>query len=336
MIRRPRARSPVCVERRSPALDESPGRYPAAVPGLGAHRAAAVVARWMRRCIDDGDVPHLITFPSSAAAVAGAAVEAGIGLAGAQMSIGGEPIRARAWRPSAPPAPRPCPTTAPPNRVESGTAVWPRRRGMTFTSSTISTPSWRRRRARRVRSPRARSSSPRSVPRPQVVMLNVLARRRGGGRAPAVRVSAGRAGIDASPSGNPESREADRGRDESPRRRRHRHPRGGAPRALRGDATDYQLIEQEDASGRPRLVLVVSPRVGEVSPEAVASVFLERIGPGAGVDRITGLLWRDAGVIRVERRQPVVGSSGKVLHYLGGRAMSPTTRTRTRSELPGR
>jgi hypothetical protein len=86
------------------------------------------------------------------------------------------------------------------------------------------------------------------------------------------------------------------------------------PARFGGAATDYQLLEREDARGRPRLVLVVSPRVGAVDDAAVATAFLEAIGADSGASRIAELLWREADVLRVERRPPVAGATGKILH----------------------
>ena len=82
---------------------------------------------------------------------------------------------------------------------------------------------------------------------------------------------------------------------------------GGAP-------TDYQLIEEEDADGSPRVALLVHPRVGPAPPEEVARTFLSAIGGGSGVERVMGTVWRDAGLLRVERRPPLATASGKVLH----------------------
>ena len=82
---------------------------------------------------------------------------------------------------------------------------------------------------------------------------------------------------------------------------------GGAP-------TDYQLVEEEDPNGRPRLRLLVHPAVGEVDPAAVANTFLAALGAGSGAARVMELLWRGAGLLRVERHPPLVAASGKVLH----------------------
>jgi len=82
---------------------------------------------------------------------------------------------------------------------------------------------------------------------------------------------------------------------------------GGAP-------TDYQLLEDEAEDGRPRLRLLVHPSVGLLESEAVAETFLMAIGAGSGVKRVSGLLWRDAGLLRVERRAPLTTATGKILH----------------------
>lgn len=82
---------------------------------------------------------------------------------------------------------------------------------------------------------------------------------------------------------------------------------GGAP-------TDYQLLEDEAADGQSRLRLLVHPSVGPLDTNAVADVFLTAIGTGSGVERLTELLWRDGGFLRVERLSPRTTASGKILH----------------------
>jgi hypothetical protein len=82
---------------------------------------------------------------------------------------------------------------------------------------------------------------------------------------------------------------------------------GGAP-------TDYQLVEDEADDGSPRLRLLVHPAVGPLDIGAVSETFLNAIGAGAGVERVMSLLWRDAGLLRVERLALRATASGKVLH----------------------
>lgn len=88
------------------------------------------------------------------------------------------------------------------------------------------------------------------------------------------------------------------------------------PERFGGSPTQYQLLEEEDDLGRPRLRLLIHPHVGPVDSRAAAAALLEALGPGNGVDRLMGLLWRDARLIRVERRAPVPTASGKILPLL--------------------
>lgn len=97
---------------------------------------------------------------------------------------------------------------------------------------------------------------------------------------------------------------------------------GGAP-------TDYQLVEHESDDGEPRLDLIVHPAVGPVDPAEVSRVFLDGVGAGSGVERVTRLLWGDAGLLRVERRPPRHTDAGKILHLHARRAWPrPTAPTR--------
>ena len=82
---------------------------------------------------------------------------------------------------------------------------------------------------------------------------------------------------------------------------------GGAP-------TDYQLSEEESEDGHSRLRLLVHPEVGPLDEAAVVDQFLASIGGGSGAERVMELVWRQARLIRVERRAPHAQASGKILH----------------------
>ncbi|MFN2431214.1 MAG: hypothetical protein ABR599_00065 [Gemmatimonadota bacterium] len=88
---------------------------------------------------------------------------------------------------------------------------------------------------------------------------------------------------------------------------------GGAP-------THYQLVEEEAAGGTSRVRLLVDPAVGPLDPTAVADAFLDALGWGAGGEWIMARLWRDAGTLRVERREPIATRSGKIHHLVAGAA----------------
>ncbi|HMH48987.1 MAG TPA: hypothetical protein VK548_02045 [Candidatus Acidoferrum sp.] len=82
---------------------------------------------------------------------------------------------------------------------------------------------------------------------------------------------------------------------------------GGAP-------TDYQLVETADADGRPRLGLVVHPRLGPLDADEIARTFLAAIGAGTSAERVGGLVWQAGRLVRVERRVPLTTQAGKILH----------------------
>jgi hypothetical protein len=86
------------------------------------------------------------------------------------------------------------------------------------------------------------------------------------------------------------------------------------PARFGGTATHYQLVEDETRDGQARLRLLVHPAVGPVDADRVADAFLEAIGRGSGVERVMGLAWRNAGILRVERRAPLSTGTGKILH----------------------
>ena len=86
------------------------------------------------------------------------------------------------------------------------------------------------------------------------------------------------------------------------------------PARFGGIPTDYQLVEDEGEGGRPRLRLLVHPSVGLLDEKAVVDALLSGIAHGSGIERLMGLVWREAGLIEVERCPPYATTSGKLLH----------------------
>jgi hypothetical protein len=86
------------------------------------------------------------------------------------------------------------------------------------------------------------------------------------------------------------------------------------PTEFGGGPTDYQLVEEEAPGGSPRLRLLVNPSIGTLDDGAVANVFLDAIGEGSGGPRVAERVWREAQLLTVERREPERTPSGKILH----------------------
>jgi len=86
------------------------------------------------------------------------------------------------------------------------------------------------------------------------------------------------------------------------------------PARFGGGPTDYQLLEDETASGHPRLRLLVHPRLPGIDPAVVARVFLESLGAGSAPERMMERVWQDSEFVTVERAAPRITAAGKVQH----------------------
>lgn len=86
------------------------------------------------------------------------------------------------------------------------------------------------------------------------------------------------------------------------------------PARFGGGPADYQLVEDEGHDGRAELRLLVRPSIGPLDEREVAEVFLSAVGAGSGTERVMGLVWRDADLLRVERREPRITAGGKIQH----------------------
>jgi hypothetical protein len=86
------------------------------------------------------------------------------------------------------------------------------------------------------------------------------------------------------------------------------------PARFGGVPTDYQLLEEEADDGRPRLRLLVHPRLGALNADAITECLLTAIGSASTVAQTMSSLWRDAKVLYVDRRIPQGTDAGKILH----------------------
>jgi hypothetical protein len=96
------------------------------------------------------------------------------------------------------------------------------------------------------------------------------------------------------------------------------------PARFGGGPLDYQLAERETSDGRAVLCLLVDPRLGPLDPSTLTRAFLDGLASESGAQRVMALAWRDAGLLRVERRRPEVTAGGKINH-LHAQARVPTS-----------
>ena len=92
------------------------------------------------------------------------------------------------------------------------------------------------------------------------------------------------------------------------------------PARFGGNSVDYQLGEEAAADGMTRLVLRVSPRVGNVDEAALRAALLAELGREGPRAEYQAAIWRAAGTVEVRREAPLATRAGKVLPFhLAGR-----------------
>ena len=85
------------------------------------------------------------------------------------------------------------------------------------------------------------------------------------------------------------------------------------PSRFGGALADYQLVEEQDADGRPRLDLRIAPAVGPLDEAAVQEAFLQAVARRRSGYRRMAEEIRSTGTLKVVRQTPVLTSRGKVL-----------------------
>lgn len=85
------------------------------------------------------------------------------------------------------------------------------------------------------------------------------------------------------------------------------------PDAFGGGAGDYQIVEEESASGQTFLTLLVDPTVGPVDDARLLARLAAELCKGSPRNRFMTSVWQDAGTLRVRRAPPIVSARGKVL-----------------------
>jgi len=85
------------------------------------------------------------------------------------------------------------------------------------------------------------------------------------------------------------------------------------PRLYGGGSLDYQLLEKEDRNGITKVIINVSPDVGEINEEELKKNFLELMNPIKRNAITIAQIWENVDTIQVERNYPIRTNSGKIL-----------------------
>jgi phenylacetate-coenzyme A ligase PaaK-like adenylate-forming protein len=87
------------------------------------------------------------------------------------------------------------------------------------------------------------------------------------------------------------------------------------PARFGGTGLDYQLAEEESADGAIRLILRVSPSVGEVDASEVRTAVLVELGRDGATGQYQAAMLQISGSIEIRREPPVPTRVGKVLPF---------------------
>jgi hypothetical protein len=89
---------------------------------------------------------------------------------------------------------------------------------------------------------------------------------------------------------------------------------GALPARFGGGPADYQLVEEEEPDGQPRLALVIDPGLGPLDVREVTDTFLAALGRIGDAEQVAQFHWRQGGWLEVRRERPRATAAGKILH----------------------
>ena len=81
------------------------------------------------------------------------------------------------------------------------------------------------------------------------------------------------------------------------------------PARFGGDATDYQLLEEEGPDGLPTVTLLVSPRLGPLEDAQLLAAVHAELGHRSAIG---AQVFQQANLLRVRRAEPVPTARGKL------------------------
>lgn len=95
------------------------------------------------------------------------------------------------------------------------------------------------------------------------------------------------------------------------------------PARFGGTALDYQMMEQEEASGLTRVFLIVSPRVKVEDEREVVEYVYRALTKSSAMADSARRVWEQDGTLQVKRMEPVATARGKLLPLHLERSVRP-------------
>jgi hypothetical protein len=281
------------------------------------------VARWLRECLAAGRAPHLFTFPSSAVALCRTALREGIDIAGARLTLGGEPITAARVATVASAGVSALPRYG---TIENGPIGYGCHAPVDADDVHLL--------ADQHAVVQPGPAAPADLP-PDALLLTSL-----NPRSPFAFLNAcmgDQATLEPRACGCPLER---LGWTVHLRGVRSYEKLTGAgvtflggevihiletvlPGRFGGVPIDYQLCEDEETDGRPVLSLLVNPSLGALDERAVLERFLDALAAASPGHRIMERMLHQSGSVRVVRRPPLSTQAGKLLHLHLARSGRP-------------
>jgi hypothetical protein len=84
------------------------------------------------------------------------------------------------------------------------------------------------------------------------------------------------------------------------------------PQKFGGAATDYQLVEEEDSRSQTRLILIISPKLGNIDEKVLIDTILHELRNGIYGGKLASGLWSQTEALQIRRSNPI-SNSGKVM-----------------------
>jgi len=85
------------------------------------------------------------------------------------------------------------------------------------------------------------------------------------------------------------------------------------PAVYGGASIDYQMVEEQDESGRTSISVIVNPDIAPLDEKELIKTIMVELGKGGDTQRMMAEMWSQAKMLRVIRRRPYITDAGKFL-----------------------